>query len=148
MTDTIPFHIQLAGSTCTLSDLFSASNLDRVTSLDSQNTVVSNKSTPTKPLLRVYILRQISVTTQGQNVWRNVVLREGTVNPLPPHLSSCCTTTQGCRDGHVDWEGELKAAEENDITVGGFNAANVHVKVSHSKLRPWLLVKVICYSVC
>ncbi|PPR00426.1 hypothetical protein CVT24_004487 [Panaeolus cyanescens] len=128
LTDTIPFHIQLSGSICTLSDLFSASTLDRVTSFDSQNTVVSNKASSTKPLLRVYILRQISIATKGESIWRNIVLREGTINPLPPHLSNCCTSTESCRDGHVDWEGELKPGEADDITCGGFNAANVQAK--------------------
>ena len=129
LTDTIPFHIQLAGYGCTLKELFSESVLlDRVVSVDSGKTVASKKVPNMKPLLRVYLLRQISVTMRGESSWKNSVIGEGTINPMPPELTSCCSSTDSCQVEHIDWEGEVRCG--SDITVGGFNAANVQVKVS------------------
>ncbi|KIM43282.1 hypothetical protein M413DRAFT_444097 [Hebeloma cylindrosporum] len=128
LTDTIPFHIQLSGSGCTLRDLFSQSVLlDRVMSVDSHNTVASKKTMNTKPLLRVYILRQISVTMRGESSWKNNVIGEGTISPMPPESTTCCSSDDDpCQTEHIDWEGEVRCG--SDITVGGFSAANAQVK--------------------
>ena len=146
LTDTIPFHIQLSGFGCTLRDLFSESVLlDRVMSVDSQNTEASKKAPNTKPLLRVFLLRQMSVTSRSENSWKNNVVGEGTIIPMPPESTSCCSNnTDPCQMAHIDWEGEVRCA--TDITVGGFNAANVQVKVSHlssiwSNGREWLTAR-------
>ncbi|PPR07802.1 hypothetical protein CVT26_014987 [Gymnopilus dilepis] len=129
--DTIPFHVQLSGNICALQDLFSGAELDRVVSVDSDTTVVSSKNSrpqrsSSTPLLRVSLLRQVSVSMRQANSWKNSTLGEATLWPIPPDLSSCCSSTSQCREGHVDWEGEVQA--NGDITVGGFEAGNVHVK--------------------
>ncbi|CAA7262973.1 unnamed protein product [Cyclocybe aegerita] len=128
LKDKIPFHVQLSGIICTLKDVFAGcvSGLDRVLSVDSSNTTASRRSPAENPFIRVYLLRQVSVSMKGTSAWRNIVLGEGTLAPIPPDLSSCCSLTRQCREGHVDWEGEVSCRD--DITVGGFNAANVHVK--------------------
>jgi len=129
LTDTIPFHIQLAGYSCTLRDLFSESALlDRVVSVNSDITVASKRAPKTKPLLRVYLLRQISVAMKGESSWKNTALGEGTISPMPPESTCCWSSTGPCQEGHIDWGGEVRCG--SDITVGGFNAANVQVKVS------------------
>ena len=68
--------------------------------------------------------------SHGVNSWGNSVLGEGTLWPIPPDLSSCgatsCRSSQ-CREGNIDWDGEVRC--RSDVTVGGFNAANVQVKV-------------------
>jgi len=68
----------------------------------------------------------------GLNSWSNSVLGEGTIWPIPPDLSSCgatCRSSQ-CRECHIDWDGEVRC--RSDVTVGGFNAANVRVMVGFS----------------
>ena len=64
----------------------------------------------------------------------NSILGEGTIWPIPPDLSSCGSTTcrsSQCRQGNsIDWDGEVRC--RSDVTVGGFNAANVQVKVRFS----------------
>ena len=57
---------------------------------------------------------------------------EGTIWPIPPDLSSCgssCRSLQ-CREGNIDWDGEVRC--RSDVTVGGFHAANAQVKVRFS----------------
>ncbi|PPQ92850.1 hypothetical protein CVT25_004338 [Psilocybe cyanescens] len=123
LKDTIPFHVQLSGNVCALREIFSV-QLDRVLSVDSYNTVASKKSPADKPLLKVSLLRQVSVTMKGLKSFKNTIIGEGSIWPIPPDLSACTLGT--CREGHVDWEGELRCSE--DITAGGFDASSVHVK--------------------
>lgn len=58
------------------------------------------------------------------NSWNDIILGEGTIWPIPPDLSSCG------RDTNIDWDGEVCC--RSDVDVGGFDAANVQVKVSFS----------------
>jgi hypothetical protein len=71
--------------------------------------------------------------SHGLNTWNNSILGEGTIWPIPPDSSSCGATTcrsSQCREGNIDWDGEVRC--RSDVTVGGFNAANVQVKVGFS----------------
>ena len=65
----------------------------------------------------------------GLNSWSNSVLGEGTIWPIPPDSSSGGATCRSSQphEGNIDWDGEVRC--RSDITVGGFNAANVQVKV-------------------
>lgn len=57
---------------------------------------------------------------------------EGTIWPIPPDISSCgptCRSSQ-CGESNIDWDGEVRC--RSDVTVGGFNIANVQVKVGFS----------------
>ena len=70
--------------------------------------------------------------SRGLNSWSNSVLGEGTIWPIPPDISSCgntCRSSQ-CREGNIDWDGEVRC--RSDVTVGGFVAANAQVKVRFS----------------
>jgi len=58
-------------------------------------------------------------------------LGEGTIWPIPPDLTSCgatstCLPSQCRREGNIDWDGEVRC--RSDVTIGGFNTANVQVK--------------------
>lgn len=122
LTDVIPFHLQLFGNVSSLRELFTSS-LGRVTSADSNRTFLSGKPPECKPVLRVFLLRQVTVEVKGQKSWRNTTIGEGRVWPMPPLLSNCCPSGSS---GHLDWEGELRVNQ--DVDVGGFNVANVQVK--------------------
>ena len=82
-----------------------------------------------KPLIRVILLRQVSVQIRGEHSSFNCTLGEGTIRPIPPDLSSCYVTSgpSPYYEGNVDWEGEVHC--QSDVTVGGFHAAGVEVKV-------------------
>ena len=71
------------------------------------------------------------MTIQGESSRNNFILGEGTIWPIPPDISNCCDITclpSKCRsEVNIDWDGEVRCRD--DITVGGFNAANVQVKV-------------------
>ncbi|KAH9480603.1 hypothetical protein JR316_0007203 [Psilocybe cubensis] len=123
LKDTIPFHVQLTGNVCSLQKMFSV-QLERVLSADSYNTVASKKYGEEKPLLKVSLLRQVSVTMKGLKSFKNSIIGEGSIRAIPPDLTACPMGT--CREGHVDWEGELRCSE--DIVTGGFDATSVHVK--------------------
>lgn len=106
--------------------------LDRVMSADSHNTVETlpkKRSASAEPLLRVTLLRQISVSLKNGHSWKNVSLAEGSVSPVPPDLMSWYAPPgEFCPESHIDWEGELSV--DDDKLVSGFMAAHVQVKVS------------------
>ena len=133
LTDTINFHIQLTGSSCSLYKLFSETYL----ASDSENSATKKKSKNQKPFIHVNLLRQISVMSQGLNSWSNSILGEGTIWPIPPDIfdmSSCGPTCRSlqCGESNIDWDGEVRCRSE--VTVGGFNTTNVQVKVGFSFL--------------
>ena len=104
-------------------------DLDRIVSADSDKSATKSKSNNAKPLIRVTLLRQVSVIIRGENTSSNSTLGEGTIWPIPPDLSSCCATGGPSQhhEGNIDWEGEVHC--QNDVTVGGFHSTNVQVKV-------------------
>jgi hypothetical protein len=124
LTDTINFHIQISGLSCSLYKLFSETYLDAT----SENSAFKKKSKNQKPFIHVNLLRQVSVMLASSDS----VLGEGTIWPIPPDLSSCgdtCGSSQ-CPEGNIDWDGEVRC--RSDVTVGGFSVANVQVKVDFS----------------
>ncbi|KAH6911521.1 hypothetical protein BKA70DRAFT_1423254 [Coprinopsis sp. MPI-PUGE-AT-0042] len=152
LSDTIPFHLQITGRTSALQTVFSSSPasttqtediLNRTLSCDSHNTT---KSSPLRslrghihptvtqhlhqeqpsdvPKIRVYLMRQLAVEVRGERTWRNTVIGEGSLEPVPPS-----STSRECAEDeeeHLDWEGSLKC--KDSVDVGGFMAGNVHVK--------------------
>jgi len=124
--DIIPFHVQLSANTSVLSELFSSGPLlNRITSADTCNSKKSQIAP--KPLIRVYLVRQVLISMKNATSWRNTVLGDGTIWPVPPAFFSCsCDAIAGCQERHVDWEGEVRCRE--GVNVGGFEAVNVQVK--------------------
>lgn len=129
LLDTIPFHVQLTGDVHALQELFlSGQEPVRVqSSSESQNINISDISLDEHIRLEVSLLRQVAVSYKGSKSWEDSIIGKGTIWPKPPHASDNCTSKAECMD-HVDWEGELRCKET--ITVGGFDATNIHVKVS------------------
>ncbi len=83
-----------------------------------------------KPTLRVFLLRQVTIETPGfGKAWRNQIIGEAELKPVPPLLSMCFSSriAEPLED-HLDWEGKLKIDER--FTVGGWHAGDVRVKVS------------------
>lgn len=119
--DIIPFHVQLSANTSVLAELFSSGPLlNRITSADTCNSQPKSHTT-SKPLIRVYLVRQVLVSMKNTASWRNTVLGDGTIWPVPPAFSSCSCDA-------IDWGGEVRCRE--GIDVGGFEAVNVQVKVT------------------
>lgn len=127
--DTIPFHVQVSAETCQLTELFSSPFSNRLTSADVCNNRASPNLFAPKPLLRVYLIRQVMIDSKKLTSWRNTVLGEGTISPVPPAFSTCPCATTGpeCQERHVDWEGEVRCRD--DIDVGSFGVMHVSVKV-------------------
>ncbi|KAJ7267668.1 hypothetical protein B0H12DRAFT_1098265 [Mycena haematopus] len=88
MSETIPFHLQLSGSTHRLRDLF----------LPSSNLVQEMPS----PLIRVSLFRQIAIKTIAQKT--NTVLENCSLRPLPPGIFGLRSSTS---DDALNWEGEI-----------------------------------------
>ncbi|RXW25356.1 hypothetical protein EST38_g505 [Candolleomyces aberdarensis] len=130
LKDTIPFHLQISGRISTLRELFSSTELSRVYSAESHLT--SSSSLPslnhTPPVIRVFLMRQVTVEIRGQKSWRNIVAGEGALSSVPPLMSSCYSpTSDACRESeHLDWEGDLRVNDEVDCA--GFMVANAQVK--------------------
>jgi hypothetical protein len=81
------------------------------------------------PSVRVYLLRHVSIETQGSKASRNTIIAEGRLREIPPALNHAAHASQDAV--HLDWEGEVRCG--HDISVGGFSASNVVVKVSRDK---------------
>lgn len=126
--DTIPFHIQLSGNMSVLRDLLSGQALDRVTSADTTNSIKPSQHSADRPLLKVSISRRVTLTMNASKGWKNTVIGEGTISPVPPDESDCCGDMSECRGGHIDWEGEVRV--QDPTITGSFTAANVQVQVS------------------
>lgn len=79
-----------------------------------------------KPVIRVFLLRQISVQVRGQKAWRNCTLGEGKIWPLPPPAGSMDCLVPEREEANLDWEGEVRC--NRNTMVGGFNAGQLAVK--------------------
>jgi hypothetical protein len=97
--------------------------------LDPGSSPLLQRSSHSGPTIKVYLLRQVSIETQGRKTSRNTVIAEGQLREIPPAHPS----TESEDEVHLDWEGELRCG--HDITVGGFAANNIVVKVKHNRSR-------------
>ena len=110
LTDKIPLHVQLSGSLSSLQKFFLVSPHGPSSCYSEAN-------------IRVTVLRVLVLETRGQKTSRSTIVGEGRLSEMPPLDCPPC----GSRDIiHLDWEGEVTS---NDISVGGFRASNVTVKV-------------------
>ncbi|KAK2459696.1 hypothetical protein APHAL10511_008341 [Amanita phalloides] len=141
VTDSIPFHIQLNGPTSSLHEFFPQKALHHMATSDSSFSALSihtaadttrlkskTKSPRGKarlPCVRVVIIRQVVVHRNGSKVWRNSIIGEGVVQPLPPpHFRDRCL---GAREESLDWTGHVKCAD--DVTsADSFATSLVHVQ--------------------
>lgn len=119
LSDTIPFHVQLAAPLSSLREFLPP--IDKTESTKSKR--------PPEPTIRVYLLRQVSVVVRGGRAYRNTIIGEGKLRPLPPNLTTSPPISDtDSREENLDWEGEVRCEEL--VAFGGFNAGNVVVKVS------------------
>jgi len=117
LSDTIPFHIQLVAPLSSLREFLPP--------IDTAESAKSKR--PTKPVIRVHLLRQVCVMVRNQTAWRNAVIGEGKLWPLPPsQMTSPPVSDTSSQEESLDWEGEVRCGET--VTTGGFNAGNVSVK--------------------
>ena len=86
----------------------------------------------TRPSLRVFLLRQVTLETRGRRrkSWRNQILGEAKLLNIPPLLAAGYSQDEIWKEDHLDWEGELRIDSRYD--VGSWQAAGVHIKVSFS----------------
>ncbi|KAF7357854.1 DUF3844 domain-containing protein [Mycena venus] len=107
ISEVVPFHLQLSGSTHSLRDLF----------LPPSNSV---RGTPIpNSILRVYLLRQIVVDSIGQK--KNTILGECPLRPLPPGIFG---SRPSASDDALNWEGEIQL---QDIDIPSFCIGTLRV---------------------
>ena len=163
VSDTIPFHLQIRGSTKSLRTFLSSplapvsppshrlglglrsSRLSSHSSTSStsyssasrfsvfgglpQSTIAQMEKA--QPVVRVYILRQVTAVVNFQKAWRSTVIGEGQLWPLQhgdmdDSLTSDDDLSLKGTDA-LDWEGEVRC--NDDIDVGSFAAGDLIVKV-------------------
>jgi len=101
ISETIPFHLQLSGSTQSLRALF------------------LSPGRKTNSIIRVYLLRQIVFEAIGQKT--NTVLAEGSLRPLPPGIFGLHPSTPA---DALNWEGEIQL---QDIVAPSFDIGTLRV---------------------
>ncbi|KAJ6498777.1 hypothetical protein C8R45DRAFT_1125506 [Mycena sanguinolenta] len=99
ISETIPFHLQLSGSTHRLRNLFIP---------PSDN-----------PIVRVSLLRQIAIETIGQKT--NTILENCPLRPLPPGIFGLHSSTS---DDTLNWEGEIQL---QNISTQSFDVGTIKV---------------------
>jgi len=114
LTDRIPFHVQLAGPLQSLQQLFMFSPRNDKTSFS-------------EAVIRVFLQRMVAVEMRGQKSARNTILAQGRMDEIPP---LACAHRDSQDTIHLDWEGEVRWTE--NLSVGGFSAENIDVKVRHA----------------
>ncbi|KAJ7594433.1 hypothetical protein C8J56DRAFT_437382 [Mycena floridula] len=99
LQDSIPFYLQLTAPISSLR-------------------LLTPTATEAKPCIRVYLLRQVTITINKEKIPRHFVLGEAKINALPPVLSP---------EDNLNWEGEVRCTDI-DLLVGGFDAGLVSVQ--------------------
>ncbi|TFL01425.1 hypothetical protein BDV98DRAFT_568080 [Pterulicium gracile] len=105
----IPFHIQVSGPCSSIRELFGSASKFQ------------------EPIVSVKLMRQVIVDLMGEKSWRNIEHAHGDVRALPPPMT-CGNEGEGCGCDTVflDWEGEVRSADE--VSVGGFNSGALIVR--------------------
>jgi len=117
VSDVIPFHVQLCASVSSLRSLHRPSepeNSSRKNSFRLQE----------RPIVRVFLMRQVVATAYGHKARRNLVIGEGELRPLPPLEIDAPSVKDGLDS--LDWEGEVRCDES--VTVGAFNVGELSMK--------------------
>jgi hypothetical protein len=107
LADTIPFHLRLCAPLPSLRAFF------------------PRAAAAASPVMRVYLLRRIAIEVRGQRAWRDCILGEGGMRPVPPSATPD-------PPGHdslemLDWQGQVRCTE--GVDAGSFHAGRVIVKV-------------------
>ncbi|KAJ3922887.1 hypothetical protein F5877DRAFT_32829 [Lentinula edodes] len=115
LVDKIPFHVQLTGSESSLLKLYSHLLTEQSSSSSALpvRPRVFNPDSERFLSLNVTLNRQVCVDVRNQAVWRNFVIGEGRVHPLPPHFEP------DRRTGYLDVVGDIKCSPE--VEHGSFD---------------------------
>ncbi|KAJ6584091.1 hypothetical protein DFH09DRAFT_1144252 [Mycena vulgaris] len=103
LSDRIPFHVQISGPAAILLGLVR-------TPLPSQN------------LVRVHLMRRISLFVRGERQHKDIGIGEGVVSGLPPPISS----VENSHEATIDWAGEVRC--DDNITAGTFDVGALCTK--------------------
>ncbi|KAI0248603.1 hypothetical protein BJV78DRAFT_1131125 [Lactifluus subvellereus] len=125
-TDTIPFYLQLIAPSKSLQAFLSPS-IPADTKLKRSKSTASDITT--RPIVRVYLLRQVTFILRGQLATRKFSIGEGTLRALPPGASlPSLLRSQPLGDGisTLDYEGEVHP--NSNITVGQFGMSRLQVR--------------------
>ncbi|KAI0064151.1 hypothetical protein BV25DRAFT_1823719 [Artomyces pyxidatus] len=121
VTDAVPFYLQLRARPASLHAFMHTT----VPSSPKLKRSRSNLDPASKPVVRVFLLREVSAVIRGQHSCRTAVLGEGTLRSLPPGDASTSSPLRppvdGC--GTLDYEGEVKCTSDVEVasfTVGRF----------------------------
>ncbi|KAJ7143058.1 hypothetical protein C8R44DRAFT_692597 [Mycena epipterygia] len=120
ITDTIPFHVQMSGSMDSLREVFIRRDVDQPK---------SGKSSPEAPVIRVFILRQVTVNI-GTIVENNkrIILDEGLSASGPPAIQNWVQDSPHQSSSEtLNWSGELRCQERR--MVESFETANISISV-------------------
>jgi hypothetical protein len=109
ISETVPFHLQLSGSTRCLRDLFATPPYS-----------VQRKH---GSVLRVSLVRQIAVDESHIGQKMNTILEECSLRPLPPGIFGLHSSTS---DDVLNWEGEINL---QDIDTPSFDIGTIKVMV-------------------
>ncbi|KAG9315840.1 hypothetical protein JVU11DRAFT_3489 [Chiua virens] len=116
LSDTIPFHLQIRGSSASLVPFLEQSQVGQ------QNGGVT---------IRVYLLRQMIAKVHGQSAAACITLGEGKMEPsqsLPSSHHAFLRHPLNEGLDSLDWDGVLRCGE--DVTVPGFSTSQISVKDS------------------
>ncbi|KAG5644775.1 hypothetical protein DXG03_007683 [Asterophora parasitica] len=123
LTDKVSFHIQLTGALDSLQKLLMPQAVDAPAPAPwSSKKKIDKCPLHSKPKIKVHILRQYTVDSNGKRAIQDKIIGEGEIWEVPPAICEAAGAV------HLDWEGELKI--DGTVTIGGFVAGNVSVKDS------------------
>jgi hypothetical protein len=128
LSDTIPFYLQLIGSSKSL-QAFLYPTMPAHTKLKRSTSMIAESAAP--PTVRVYLQRQVIVVLKGNQSTRKFSIGEGILRSLPPSASPPPPMLRSQPLEHglstLDYEGEV--CPNPDTTVGQFGMSRLQVRV-------------------
>ncbi|KAE9403139.1 hypothetical protein BT96DRAFT_990587 [Gymnopus androsaceus JB14] len=124
--DSIPFHVQIAGSHASLSRLQPLSSDSESLSSDLHRRRKADGE-DSEPPIRVRLVRQVAINNNGHKNAVHLHLGDGKLCPLPPVEGPILLAgSRVQRQENVNWEGEIRCELEEKLTPG-FNAGIVTI---------------------
>lgn len=127
LSDKIPFHVQLSGTSTSLKDFMPPSYESQSKSNGSERIEGTGDGKSWKErTIQVEVVRQILVLANGHRSWTTIVLGEAQLTQiLPPEHGSADRDDQI----HLHWEGSVQC--RNSVRIASFNVGKLVFKVSH-----------------
>lgn len=136
LSDVIPFYIQLQASSESLQHFLQRSSSPSLSSKLARKSSHQSTAPHAQPIVRVILQRHVSGIIESVRITRTFTIGEATVRTLPSDTSRGSNVLKRPEDGKetLDFQGEIKCAD--GMTVGGFSAGRLVVKVSPSHIVP------------